>query len=106
MEICGMAVIERQTADTVQQNSIEVRNPVTGALIGSVPTTERDEVLATAERARNAQPAWEALGVKARGRLLARWADMLWNAREKTVQLIRDETGKTDASALVEVVVI
>jgi succinate-semialdehyde dehydrogenase / glutarate-semialdehyde dehydrogenase len=106
MEICGMAVIERQAADTVQQNQVEVRNPITGALVGSVPTMERDEVVAAAERARSAQPAWEVLGVKARGRLLSRWADMLWKAREKTVQLIRDETGKTDASALVEVVII
>ena len=51
---------------------IEVRNPATGDLLGTVPIHSVDEVRAAIARARAAQPAWAALPVKERcARLLA-----------------------------------
>ncbi len=47
--------------------SIEVHNPATGKLIGTVPAIGPDEVTALVERARRAQPAWEAAGFAERG---------------------------------------
>lgn len=102
-----MAVDERQVVNgAVSGAVIEVKNPITGAVIGSVPVNGQAAVSAAAERARAAQPAWEALGVKGRAKLLKRWTEMIWAERQQMMQVIRRETGKTDAGALVEIVII
>jgi len=53
---------------------LSIENPATGATIARVPTVGANEVPAAVERARVAQPAWEALGVRERGRALRRLA--------------------------------
>ncbi|MCK6580043.1 MAG: aldehyde dehydrogenase family protein [Anaerolineae bacterium] len=87
-------------------NDIEVRNPITGEVIGSVPTFSAEQVRAAVERARAAQPTWNALGVKGRGRLIRRWADAMWAAQAEFIALLRSETGKTEPNAYNEVAVI
>jgi aldehyde dehydrogenase (NAD+)/succinate-semialdehyde dehydrogenase/glutarate-semialdehyde dehydrogenase len=89
-----------------ERDQIAVKNPVTGERIGEIPVRTPDEVRQAAERARAAQPAWEALGVKERGRILRRWADMLWDDQKNAMQKIRAETGKNDTGAWLEVLVI
>ncbi|MBZ0301325.1 MAG: aldehyde dehydrogenase family protein [Anaerolineae bacterium] len=84
---------------------LDVTNPVTGALIGRVPTADRAEVEAAVARARAARPAWEALGTRARARLLRRWADLLWAEREAAIRVICAETGKTWVGAYNELFV-
>ena len=57
---------------------IEVYNPATGELIGTVPGHDPDEVTATVARARAAQPAWAAAGFAGARRVLRRaqkWTD-------------------------------
>jgi acyl-CoA reductase-like NAD-dependent aldehyde dehydrogenase len=81
---------------------ISVSDPVTGQTIGTIPVMDRAAVEAAAARARAAQPAWEALGAKARGKLLRRWADTIWGDRDRLMALIRRETGKSESSALLE----
>ncbi|MBN1964637.1 MAG: aldehyde dehydrogenase family protein, partial [Anaerolineae bacterium] len=88
------------------QPLIAVKNPVTGEVIGSVPNHTPDQVQAAVERARAAQPAWNARGVKDRARLLRRWADALWNDRNDLIGVIRRETGKNETGALLEVIVL
>lgn len=83
--------------------TFSVTNPMTGEQIGELPILGREAVEAAVKRGRAAQPAWEALGARARGRLLRRWADLMWNDREQLQALIRRETGKSDPSALLEV---
>ncbi len=82
---------------------LEVHSPLTGELIGHVPCLGRDQVMAAAARARAAQPAWEALGVRARVRFLRAWADLLWERRADMIRTIRSETGKNETGALSEV---
>ena len=60
--------------------------PATGALLGEVPASSPADVSAALERARLAQPAWEALGPRARGQALRRLA-----------RAIRDDGALTDA---------
>lgn len=81
---------------------ISVHDPVTGETIGTLLVTDRAGVEAAVARARAAQPAWEALGAKARGKLLRRWADTIWGDRDRLMALIRRETGKSEPSALLE----
>lgn len=85
---------------------IAVTNPITGARIGEVPVATPDEVRAVVERARAAQPAWEARGVQQRARLVAAWGDALWRDREAVIDVIRRETGKSKGSAYNECAVI
>lgn len=89
-----------------ESEQIVVENPITRQPIGAVPAMSADDVAAAVERARRAQPAWEALGVKARGRLIMRFADLLWAEQKTAVRTIRAETGKTEFGAWVEVAVL
>jgi succinate-semialdehyde dehydrogenase / glutarate-semialdehyde dehydrogenase len=103
-----MAVMERIPTqnEIADREQIAVKNPVSGEVIGHVPVTTPDEVRQAAARARAAQPVWEALGVKARARLLRRWGDRLWDDQKTAIQTIRRETGKTQMGGWEEVAVI
>jgi succinate-semialdehyde dehydrogenase/glutarate-semialdehyde dehydrogenase len=106
-----MVTLEKQAAPIAAQTpppqtEIPVTNPVTGQVIGKVPIMTADEVRQAADRARAAQPAWEAQGVKARAALIRRWADMLWDDQKNAIAVIRRETGKTELGAWEEVAVI
>ena len=97
-----MATVEREPAATA---GIPVENPATGEVIRTVPVTSPEEVRALAERARTAQPAWEALGFEGRGRVLRRARKWVVDHSEEIVETIVSETGKTYEDAeLVEVV--
>ncbi len=89
-----MATIERT-------ETIDVENPATGEVIRSLPVTTPDDVRAMAERARAAQPAWEALGFEGRGRVLRRMQKWVVDNSERVIQSLIDETGKTYEDAAV-----
>ncbi|MBC7811780.1 MAG: aldehyde dehydrogenase family protein, partial [Burkholderiales bacterium] len=84
--------------------TIDVFNPVTGERIGSIAESTRADVQAAVERGRSAQPAWAALTAKERARLVRAWGDRLWAQRDEVIAIIRSETGKTDGSALGEII--
>jgi acyl-CoA reductase-like NAD-dependent aldehyde dehydrogenase len=73
---------------------IDVENPATGQVIRSVPATSPDEVAAMVERARAAQPAWEALGFEGRGRVLRRAQKWLVDNTARVAETIVAESGK------------
>jgi acyl-CoA reductase-like NAD-dependent aldehyde dehydrogenase len=79
---------------------ITVENPATGKVIGSVPDTSPDEVRAMVERARAAQPAWEALGFEGRGEVLRRAQRWVIDNTDRLVATIVSESGKTHEDAL------
>ena len=85
---------------------LEVRNPVTGEVIGNVPNSTPQQVHARVEQARAAQPGWEARGALGRARFLRLWADELWSHRDDLIRTIRHETGKNETSALLEIIVL
>jgi acyl-CoA reductase-like NAD-dependent aldehyde dehydrogenase len=94
------------TAGIDQTLTIEVKDPVTGAAVGTVTNHTADQVRAAADRARAAQPGWEARGRHGRARLLERWADELWRNRDALIEIIRRETGKNETGALLEIIVL
>ena len=89
-----------------QTRHIEVVNPVTGRVIDRIPDNTPDEVAAAVAAARAAQPAWEAMGVEHRLRLLHRWADLIYAERRTGISINRAETGKTEPGAHEEILVI
>jgi len=82
-------------------HTIDVENPATGKVIRTLPVDSAEDVRAAAERARAAQPGWEALGFEGRGRVLRRMQKWLLDNGDRVVQSIVDETGKTHEDAIV-----
>ena len=77
-----------------------VRNPVNDEVLAEVPAATRKDVEAAVLRARTAQPAWDALGVDERARLLKAFQHELLTAREDVARLATQETGKPYAESL------
>jgi len=74
---------------------IEVENPATGGIAATVPLMGADEVKATVERARLAQPGWEAMGFEGRARVLRRAQRWVLDNSDRVIGTIVSETGKT-----------
>jgi succinate-semialdehyde dehydrogenase / glutarate-semialdehyde dehydrogenase len=88
---------------TARPNMIDVRNPISGALVGSVPNSTADDLRAAVARARAAQPAWAALSVQTRATMLRVWTAAMWARRDALIELIRAETGKNHTGAWIEI---
>ena len=74
--------------------SLESFNPATGELIGSVETTEPDEVAAAVAAVARVQPFWGELTLADRGRYLLRTAEILAGDLEEVARLLTAEQGK------------
>jgi acyl-CoA reductase-like NAD-dependent aldehyde dehydrogenase len=78
---------------------IAVDNPATGETIAHVPDMTAAEVADMVTRARAAQPAWHASGFDARARIMYELRTWVVDNRDRVVQTIVDETGKTREDA-------
>jgi acyl-CoA reductase-like NAD-dependent aldehyde dehydrogenase len=85
--------------------TIEVYDPATGSLVGIVPAMSAGDVAELADRARRAQPDWEAAGFKARERVFRRAQRWLHDNSGRVAEMIRSETGKTHEDAQLELTV-
>ncbi|MCL4255590.1 MAG: aldehyde dehydrogenase family protein, partial [Anaerolineae bacterium] len=84
--------------------TIDVKNPVTGGLVGTVPNTDPKTVAQVVEQARDAFPRWAALSVEQRAQALRKWGDLMWAEQNRIMRIIRDETGKNDTGAFAEMI--
>jgi acyl-CoA reductase-like NAD-dependent aldehyde dehydrogenase len=82
-------------AQTVGSAGIAVENPGTGETVATVPNLGADEVAALVARARAAQPAWDALGFAERGRIMRRAQQWILDNRDRVIETVISETGKT-----------
>src|SRR3954469_15348445 len=92
--------VEQANGAARAQDTIEVHNPATGELIAEVPNTSAAEVAAAAIRGRRAQPAWEAAGFQARGDVLRELRYWVMQNRERILDAIVSENGKTREDAM------
>src|SRR4051794_19388177 len=83
-------------------DTISVENPATGEVMGQVPNLSREQIEAQVARARAAQPAWDAIGFKGRARVLLNMRRWLMENRERVIQTLIDESGKTYEDALLQ----
>src|SRR6185295_6309417 len=74
--------------------TLSIHDKATGEVIGELAIDGEDAVAAAVERARAAQPAWAALGARARGKLLKRARPFLVGQRSEILNLLERETGK------------
>jgi acyl-CoA reductase-like NAD-dependent aldehyde dehydrogenase len=82
-------------------DEIVVENPATGQEIGRVREISPEEVAELARKARAAQPGWNALGFDGRARILLRAQKWVVDNRDRLVETIVAETGKTYEDALI-----
>jgi succinate-semialdehyde dehydrogenase/glutarate-semialdehyde dehydrogenase len=85
------------------EETIEVVNPSTGALLGRVPRLGAAETRAAVNAAAAAQPGWAALTGKARSAILRRLFDLMIRDRDPLARLLTAEQGKPFAEALGEI---
>jgi len=107
-----MAGVEQRVEDLVEpsqvsatgggdEGEIVVVNPATGQEIARVPELPQAEVAKLAAQARAAQPGWNALGFEGRARVLLRAQKWLVDNRDRVIETIVAETGKTYDDALI-----
>ena len=82
---------------------IEVTNPATGAVVGSIERLDAAQVAELVAKARAAQPAWWAAGFKERAKVFLNARQWMLENRERMSQTIISETGKTHEDAGIEI---
>jgi len=93
-----MASVEQTTAPTTNgatAHTIAVENPATGQLITTVPVMGAEELEAMAQRARQAQPQWEAIGFDGRARIMRRAQKWMLDNADGVLACVVQESGKT-----------
>ena len=93
-----MATVEQEHAE----QTIAVENPATGETIRQVPAADREGVVALVDRARAAQPEWEALGFDGRAALMRDMRKWVVKNRAKLMRTLSEENGKPWEDAQIE----
>ncbi|MGW0895023.1 aldehyde dehydrogenase family protein [Saccharopolyspora sp. NPDC002578] len=89
---------------TTAPDVFDVRSPLTGEVIGTYPVHGPTDVAASVSRARLAGTWWDWLGFAERARRLDRWRGIIARRSDELAELVRAETGKPRADAMLEVV--
>lgn len=69
-------------------------NPANGDVVGEVPVTPENEIQGLVDRARRAQPAWDALGLDGRAEVLKRASQIFLARVDQHGELMTREQGK------------
>jgi succinate-semialdehyde dehydrogenase / glutarate-semialdehyde dehydrogenase len=83
--------------------TIPVRNPATGSVLGTVPRLGAEETRRAIEAAERAWPAWRAKTAKERAAILRKWFDLMMANQEDLAQILTAEQGKPLAEARGEI---
>ena len=81
---------------------IEVHNPASGDLVGTVPVTTPDDVAAAVRELRLYQPEWEAIGPAGRKQWLLKMQDWLIDNTEHLAAVLQSETAKPRVDAIID----
>src|SRR5262245_11027899 len=81
--------------DAASTETLEDRDPATGALAAHVPLSGAADVDAAVSAARQAQPAWRAVPPQERARAVLALRDVLVSHREELTALVTADMGKT-----------
>jgi len=95
--------IDGQWVDADDGAKVDVTNPASHAVLGTVPRCGANETRRAIEAAKKAFPAWAAKPAKERGKILRKWADLMMANAEDLGKLMTAEQGKPLAEAKGEV---
>ncbi|SMP44156.1 NAD-dependent succinate-semialdehyde dehydrogenase [Anoxynatronum buryatiense] len=82
---------------------IQVLNPASGEVVGTVPNAGREEVMQAVDAASKAFDTWAALPARRRAEYLRRWFDLMREHKESIARTLTLEQGKPLAEARGEV---
>jgi succinate-semialdehyde dehydrogenase/glutarate-semialdehyde dehydrogenase len=97
------AYINGQWMEADNGQTINVNNPATGDILGTVPKMGAEETRRAIEAADRALPAWRALTAKERSLKLRRWFELMIENQEDLARLMTLEQGKPLAEAKGEI---
>jgi len=89
--------------DARSGETITVRNPADGSVLGTVPKMGADETRAAIEAADAAWPAWRSKLAKERSAILRKWFDLIVANQEDLAVLMTSEQGKPITESRTEV---
>src|SRR5919204_3695411 len=87
-------------ADGAGEATFPVENPARGDTLASVPNLAARGVKALVDRARAAQPAWEALGFDGRAEMMYKLRRWLMDNRDRVAKTLSEENGKPPDEAM------
>lgn len=91
----NQAFIDGQWVDADDGGTIQVTNPATGELIGTVPDMGQAETRRAIQAAEAAQKLWATRLAGERARILRRWFDLIIQEQETLARLLTREQGKS-----------
>ncbi|MCP3731048.1 NAD-dependent succinate-semialdehyde dehydrogenase [Sphingomonas sp. MG17] len=97
------AYLDGAWIDADNRETIAVTDPATGDFIGDVPALGRPETLRAIAAAARAQRIWAGRTAAERAHPIARWAELMLEAREELASLMTLEQGKPLAEARGEI---
>ncbi|MCP8462803.1 NADP-dependent succinate-semialdehyde dehydrogenase [Pseudomonas sp. ZM23] len=97
------AYIDGSWVDADSGKTINVNNPATNEIIGTVPKMGAAETRRAIEAADKALPAWRALTAKERANKLRKWFDLMIENQDDLARLMTIEQGKPLAEAKGEI---
>ncbi|MGA8980837.1 MAG: succinic semialdehyde dehydrogenase [Pedococcus sp.] len=77
--------------------------PMTGAPLGSLPMSTREDVVVAVDAARAAQRAWARTPMEVRERIMLRYHDLVLDRQVELLDVVQLESGKTRGQAFEEV---
>jgi succinate-semialdehyde dehydrogenase/glutarate-semialdehyde dehydrogenase len=83
--------------------TVEVTNPATGAVLGTVPSVGAEETRRAIAAANAAWPAWRARTAKERAAILRRWFDLMLANQDDLAKIMTAEQGKPLAESKGEI---
>jgi succinate-semialdehyde dehydrogenase/glutarate-semialdehyde dehydrogenase len=89
--------------DGAAGKTIEVRNPATGELLGTVPSLGREETRQAIAAAEAAWPGWRNRTAHERSRFIRRWYDLIVENQRDLAVIMTAEQGKPLAESLGEI---
>lgn len=98
------ACIGGQWLDADNGKTIEVTNPATGKVIGTVPKMGAAETKRAIDAANKALPAWRAKTAKERSAIIRRWYELLLEHQDDLALILTSEQGKPLTEAKGEIV--
>ena len=96
-------LVNGKWVDAKNGDTIEVRNPATNELIGTVPALSREETEAAIADAKKAWPTWRALTAVQRSTILRKWAQLVVENVDDLAVILTTEQGKPLAEAKGEI---
>ena len=95
-----MAVVEPVSTPPGAPRRLSLKSPVDLRPLGEIEVTSAEGVQAALERARKVQPAWAALDVEERARVLYRALEIVIRRQDELIDIVIAETGKTRNEAI------